>query len=112
MKMYPVIYEKTSSGARRARNLEQALLDLRSGEASFLAIADANPASCWVRVTLDEEDPDFLWVARTDVNSAKNQSYAQSTSWRESIEDFTEDYRYELEDYRLSQKRKEVQVNE
>jgi len=112
MKAYPVIYEKTEAGAHKARSLKRALQDLRNGEASFLAIADANPAACWVRVALDNEDPNFVWVTQTDVNSAKNQSYAQSTCWRESIEDFIENYRFELEDYKLSRKRKEAEVNE
>jgi len=112
MKMYPVIYEKTETGARKARSLKQALRDLQIGEASFLAIADANPASCWVRVALDDEDQNFVWVAQTDVNSAKNEHYAMSTSWRESVQDFAENYRYELKDYSLAQKRKEAEMNE
>jgi len=107
MKAYPVIYEKTESGAHKARSLKRALEDLKTGEAAFLAIADANPAACWVRVELDEEDPNFVWAAQTDVNSAKNKAYAAGTAWRESIEDFIVNYRYELKDYALSQKRKE-----
>jgi len=112
MKAYPVIYEKTEAGAHKARNLRRALQDLRNGEAAFLAVADANPAACWVRVEVDEEDPDFVWVTQTDVNSALNKAYAAGTAWRESIEDFAENYRFELEDYKLSRKRKEVEVNE
>jgi len=112
MKAYPVIYERREGGARKARSLKQALADLRTGEASFLAIADANPAACWVRVALDNEDPNFLWITQTDVNSALNKAYAAGTAWRESIEDFIENYRFELEDYKLSRKRKEAEVNE
>jgi len=108
----PVIYERWEGGARKVRSLKRALEDLWSGKATFLAIADVNPASCWVRVALDDEDQNFVWVAQTDVNSAKNEHYAMSTSWRESVQDFAENYRYELKDYSLAQKRKEAEVNE
>jgi len=103
----PVIYERWEGGARKARSLKQALRDLQTGEAAFLAIADANPAACWVRVTLDNEDQNFVWVTHTDVNSAKNKAYATGTAWRESVQDFTENYRFELRDYALSQSRGE-----
>jgi len=112
MKAYPVIYERRKGGARKVRSLKQALRDLQTGEAAFLAIADANPAACWVRVELDEEGPDFVWVTRTDVNSALNKAYAAGTAWRESIQDFIENYRYELKDYILSQKRMEAEEDE
>ena len=108
----PVIYERWEGGARKVRSLKQALRDLRTGEASFLAVADANPAACWVRVELDDEDQNFVWVTQTDVNSALNKAYATGTALRESVQDFAENYRFELEDYRLSQKRKEAEVNE
>jgi len=108
----PEIYERWEGGARKARSLKQALRDLQTGEASFLAIADANPAACWVRVVLDNEDANFVWVAQTDVNSAKNEHYAMGTSVRESVQDFIENYRFELKDYALSQKRKEAEKDE
>jgi len=108
----PIIYERWEGGAHKARSLKQALRDLRTGEASFLAVADANPAACWVRVELDSEDPDFVWVTQTDVNSALNKAYAAGTAMRESIQDFAENYRFELKDYALSQKRKEAEEKE
>jgi hypothetical protein len=106
MKFEPVIYERWEGGAHKVRSLKRGLADLKSGEASFLAIADANPAACWVRVELDDEDQNFVWVTQTDVNSAKNKAYAAGTAVRESVQDLIENYRFELKDYRLSQKRK------
>jgi len=109
----PTIYEQTIGGAHKVRSFKRAIRDLQTADDVIaLAISDANPAACWVRVTLDNEDPDFVWVTQTDVNSAKNEHYAMSTSWRESVQDFEQNYRFELEDYRLSRKREEASENE
>jgi len=100
--MKPEIYEKTEIGAHKVRSLKRALDDLRSGKASFLAIADVNPVALWIRVVADENDPDTLWVAQTDVNSAKNQSYAQTTAWKMSVKEFIEVYNQEMKEYKLA----------
>jgi hypothetical protein len=99
MKFEPVVYEKTEAGAHKTRSFKRALQDLQTGEAAFLAIADIHPYCYWARVTLDE-DPNFVWVSQTDLNSALNKAYAESNAVRMSIKDLREAYLSERKEWR------------
>jgi len=75
--------------------------DLVSGRAGALSIANANPAACWLHVTLlNSYDPDEgVSVMQTDINIFTFNQYAASKKWTMSLEDLKQWYKSQLKEY-------------
>lgn len=74
------ILAATDQGPKVYKTLRGALQALASGRAYRLAFPAEHPASGWVKVELDEDDPAALWVAQTDVNAVTNRAWAGSAA--------------------------------
>jgi hypothetical protein len=107
----PLIYEKVTGGARKVRSFKRAIRDLQAGDAFALAISDVHPYAYWSRVVADD-DPTFVWVSQTDINSATNKSYAESNSVKMRVQDLKEAYFQERKEWREYVKGQEAEEDE
>jgi len=85
----------------RKASFRKGFQDLVSGRAGALSIANANPAACWLHVTLSNpyDADEGVSVMQTDVNIFTFNQYAASKKWTMSLQDLKQWYKSQLKEY-------------
>jgi len=99
---FPDVWEAGGEVTRPHKvSFKKGFADLVTGRAGALSIANANPAACWLHVTLlNSYDPDEgVSLMQTDINIFTFNQYAASKKWTASLEDLKHWYKSQLKEY-------------
>jgi len=99
---FPDVWETGGEVVRPHKvSFRKGFQDLVTGRAGALSIAHANPAACWLHVTLlNPYDPEEgVSLMQTDINIFTFNQYAASKKWTASLEDLKKWYKLQLKEY-------------